>query len=229
MDAASLVAFVRTELRQRGDSTRAEAMAAYMKTDMPFYGVGSPARREVLRMVRGSYAPSDKDDYRTAVTALWEGPSREEKHLAIDYAIAHRMFVKPAALDLYRRMVVEGAWWDLVDPVATHLIGSLHRADPEAMSKVLGKWIVSDDMWLRRTAILAQLKHKHATDRDLLFEFCLTCAHESEFFIRRAIGWALREYAKTDPDAVTTFLQEHRAELSGLSFREASKHLDMAT
>ena len=93
------------------------------------------------------------------------------------------------------------------------------------MHPKLDRWIDDRNLWIRRTAILSQLKHKGGTDRDQLFGYCLRRAGEKEFFIRKAIGWALREYAKTEPDAVRAFALEHREQLSGLSFREATKHL----
>ncbi|MGI9601109.1 MAG: DNA alkylation repair protein, partial [Acidimicrobiales bacterium] len=121
--------------------------------------------------------------------------------------------------------VTEGAWWDLVDSVASGIIGKVVLNERARMRPLLDEWIDCDDMWLRRTAIICQLEHKESTDVEMLFGFCTRRAFEKEFFIRKAIGWALREYAKTDPDAVRVFVAEHQSELSGLSRREATKHL----
>lgn len=122
-------------------------------------------------------------------------------------------------------MAVEGAWWDLVDDVAANLVGALLLGHRAAMRPVMEAWVDDDDMWRRRTAILSQLRHRDQTDAEMLFDFCRRRAHETEFFIRKAIGWALREYSKTDPGAVAAFLRRHGDELSGLSRREAAKHL----
>ena len=117
---------------------------------------------------------------------------------------------------------------DIVDAVAVTCVGGALRSDPPEMRALLDDWIDDDDMWRRRTALLSQLKHKDATDKDRLFTYCLVSAPDTEFFIRKAIGWALREYAKTDPEAVGTFLIENKDQLSGLSYREGGKHLSLS-
>ncbi|NOY56277.1 MAG: DNA alkylation repair protein [Actinobacteria bacterium] len=222
-----IVSFVADELSARADSDRAVAMAAYMKTEMPFHGVPTPQRRVILREALVRYPIRSQAEYRGAVMALWDLPHREEKYVAVGLAIAERRWITFENLDLYRRLIVDGAWWDFVDSVAANLIGKVLLEEPDRMWPTLDAWIDDQDLWLRRTAILAQLKHKDRTDTDRLFDYCLRRAHEKEFFIRKAIGWALREYAKTDSVSVSRFLLEHREELSGLSFREAAKHLDL--
>ena len=223
-----LVRFVQAELTARADAERAAQMAAYMKTDMPFYGVPTPERRFILKESLKRFPIETPHDYRRAVETLWVLPHREEKYVAVDLAERVKRFVTFEHVPLYRRLIVEGAWWDFVDSVAAVLIGRVLLDEPDKMWPLIDAWIDDEDMWLRRTAILAQLKHKDRTDVDRLFEFCLRRAGEKEFFIRKAIGWALREHAKTDPDVVKAFLVEHRDELSGLSFREAAKHLDLS-
>lgn len=208
----------------RADPARAENMASYMKTDMPFYGVSSPVRREILRKL-GSFAPQSNEEYRGQVTALWEQPHREEKYLAIDWARKHRRFIAFENLDLYERMIVEGAWWDFVDDIAANLVGEVFRREPDSMRPVLERWLSGGDLWLRRTVIICQLKSKGETDTDVLFDACARTARETEFFIRKAIGWALRQHSKVDPDSVRSFVEQHRADLSGLSLREATKYL----
>jgi 3-methyladenine DNA glycosylase AlkD len=207
------------------DPDKAAPMAAYMKSEIPFYGVQKPGRKTILRDLVAAFPPVDGDDYRQKVAALWSGQYREEKYLAIGYARHFRRHIEMPSLGLYREMIVEGAWWDFVDEAAAHLIGKLVLDHRQEMGPVLEGWIEGPDMWLRRTAILCQLRHKDRTDVDMLFDFCLRRAHEGEFFIRKAIGWALREYAKTDSDQVRAFLAVHGDDLSPLSRREASKHL----
>ena len=220
-----IVAFVRRSLKAVEDPERAISMAAYMKTDMPFYGVSSPARRPIARELKVQYPPGSASEYRKNVGLLWALPHREEKYLAIDYALSFKNLITFDQIDLYRQMVVEGAWWDFVDGIASDLVGRVMLNDRERMRPVLEEWIDHKDMWLRRTALLAQLRHKSATDEAMLFDFCRRRAHEREFFIRKAIGWALREYARVHPEAVRRFLAENEANLSGLSRREAAKHL----
>ena len=227
MDTDGLAALVADRLADVADPEKAGPMAAYLKTDMPFFGVQKAGRVPILRAVKDQFPPSDRDDYRAAVLALWSQPHREEKYLAIGYAQSFPRFVTLSSVQLYRRMIVEGAWWDLVDGIATNLIGDVLLSQREGMTRKVETWIDDRDMWLRRTAIIAQIGHKEATDASLLFGACERRMHETEFFIRKAIGWALRDYARTDPGAVTAFVAEHRESLSGLSYREATKHLDV--
>ena len=200
-------------------------MQAYMKTEMPFYGVQKPGRTEVMRRLKKEFIPQSHDEYVALATALWELPHREEKYLAQGVATAHRRFITPASLDLYNRFIVEGAWWDFVDETATHMIRPLVIHYPDEAWPVVDGWVQDPNMWLRRTAIICQVGAKESTDEQRLFSYCRQTMAEKEFFIRKAIGWALREYAKTNPDSVASFVTRHRDDMSGLSFREATKHI----
>lgn len=200
-------------------------MAAYMKTDMPFYGVSSPLRKPILRELCARFEPGSESEYRSRTNALWMLDHREEKYLALGYADRFKRFKTVAQTDLYEKLIREGAWWDFVDDIASHLVGDVVLTNRVAMRPTLERWIEDDDLWVRRTAILCQLGHKNETDAAMLFDFCLRRAHEREFFIRKAIGWALRQYAHTNPDAIRGFVDDHRDRLSGLSIREATKHL----
>ena len=224
-DTRRMANFVEAELSRLADPAKAIPMAAYMKTDMPFYGVPKPARAPIAREVSARFPPVDADDYRRKVLALWGLPHREEKYLAIDYAWSFPRHVAFAQVDLFERMIVEGAWWDLVDGLASPIVGKIVLEDRISMRPLLENWVDGPDMWLRRTAILCQNRHREQTDQEMLFDFCLRRSGEKEFFIRKAIGWALREYARTRPDEVRRFLAEHGDRLSGLSRREAAKHL----
>ncbi len=223
--AADLAGLASHRLAALADPSKAPAMAAYMKTDMPFYGVQSGTRRQVVRELAARYQPTTQQQYRDGVLALWHLPHREEKYLALDYAVRFRNVARPPMLSLYRRLIVDGAWWDLVDEAAIRLVGHLWLEDRDAIESQMDRWIEHRDLWLRRSAIIGQIKHKAETDVERLFRYCLARAHETEFFIRKAIGWALREHAKTDADAVRSFLEANEANLSGLSYREAAKHL----
>jgi 3-methyladenine DNA glycosylase AlkD len=207
------------------DPSKAPGMQAYMKTDMPFYGVQKPARARILHELVRRFPPPDRAGYEGLVVALWQLPHREEKYLALGVARHFPEYVVAEMLPLYRGLIVEGAWWDLVDEVATHLIRDLVVGHPDDVWPTVDTWIDDDDMWLRRTAIICQVGAKESTDAARLFRFCEERAFEKEFFIRKAIGWALRQHARVDPDAVARFVREHRDQLSGLSYREATKHI----
>jgi len=220
-----LVDFAQHGLSGAADPAKAAPMAAYMKTDMPFYGVQKPERARLFREVKRRFPPASRRGYESAVRALWRLPHREEKYLALDYATT---FLNKGGLDsirLYQRLVREGAWWDLVDPIAAWIASPLLRDTRAEMQPVVERWIDHDDLWLRRTALLSQLRHKEQTDEQQLYDFCLRRADEKEFFIRKAIGWALRDYSWTAPRSVEQFLREHGERLSGLSRREAAKRL----
>ena len=212
-------------LRTASDPETATAMAAYMKSSMPFYGVTSPERRKIMKELVVAHPVETNDDYRSDVASLWSGSHREEKYLAIRWARRHRQFIAVENIDLYQRMIIEGAWWDFVDEIAANLVGELVRTEPVAMQSMLEVWLDGADVWLRRSVIISQLKSKDVTNTDLLFEACRRNLADPEFFIRKAIGWALREHSKTDKHSVLEFVEKHRDSMSGLSLREASKYL----
>jgi 3-methyladenine DNA glycosylase AlkD len=227
LDVEGLVAYVAHGLSEGADPAKAASMAAYMKTDTPFYGAQKAARKPVQREAVRRFPPADRNEYRRAVLALWGRPHREERYIAIEYARSFPTYITLSSIPLYRKMIVEGAWWDYVDSLAIHLVGQVLLNQRNAATPKVEAWIDDTDMWLRRSAIIGQVGHKGATDTGLLFGACARRMHETEFFIRKAIGWALRDYARSNPSAVAAFVEEHRDQLSGLSFREATKHLDV--
>ena len=233
---ATLVDSVRTALAEAGEGAKAPRMQAYMKSAMPFRGVPAVPMRRICKAVLDEHRLPDRASWRRAVLALWDGALfREERYAAIELT-GHRYYrhlQDPAVLDLYRHVVVTGAWWDYVDGIAANRVGPILRAAPQVVSPVLRAWATEDDLWVRRTAVLSQLGSKHATDVDLLAGAIVANLEGSrfggEFFIRKAIGWALREHAKTDPAWVRTFVAAHAGALSGLSRREALKNLGAGT
>jgi 3-methyladenine DNA glycosylase AlkD len=219
------IAYVQEQLAVAANPEKAASMARYMKTNDPFYGVQKAGRTKIFREMKHFFPIGTDDEYEEAVLELWSLPHREEKYLALSVVTTYPEFITYDKLSLYRRLITEGAWWDFVDDLAARAVGIVWLNHRDRTTPLMRRWIGDADMWIRRTAIIGQLKHKNETDADLLFEFCSDRAHEKEFFIRKAIGWALREYAKTAPEAVGDFAHSHRDELSGLSFREATKHL----
>jgi 3-methyladenine DNA glycosylase AlkD len=223
--SAELARYVTAQLKRLADPSKAPAMAAYMKTARAFNGVPTPMRTAILEQMGDRFTPRDQKAYARNVIALWELPHREEQYCAIWFARRYEEFITPASMPLYERMIREGAWWDFVDEIAANLVGTVYENFRAPTRPVIERWIDDDDMWIRRTAILAHLKHKQDTDAAQLFKHCLKRAHEPEFFIRKAIGWALREYSKTDPRAVRAFLKKNSKQLSNLSYAEGSRHL----
>ncbi|MFI8501676.1 DNA alkylation repair protein [Streptomyces sp. NPDC085524] len=209
---------------QAADPVRAEAMAAYMKDVAPFLGIPTPLRRELSKAVtRGAPVPSESDCAALAL-GCWRLPEREYHYFAVDYLRRHVARCSSGFLPVVRHLVVTVPWWDTVDLLAAHTVGPLVAADP-GLGAVMDEWIEDEDLWLARTALLHQLRYKGATDGGRLFAHCRRRAGDSDFFLRKAIGWALREYAKTDPTAVRAFVEAERGSLSPLSVREALKNL----
>jgi len=221
-----LIDDIRAALRAAADPSRAADMQAYMKSALPFLGVAKPARTAALRPVL-LRAPADRATWEATVRALYDGAGyREERYAALALAAAKvaRPWHDPDLVPLLEHLVVTGAWWDLVDETAGKHVAPTHRAHPVAMAAVLRRWSVHDDLWLRRTAILGQLGSGTATDRDLLVDVIAPNLERPEFWLRKAIGWALREVAHRDPDWVRGYV-DATPTLSPLSRREATKHL----
>lgn len=221
----ALVEFVQTEFRRLADPDKAEPMAKYMRTTMPFYGIQKPERVPIYRQIKKNFAPGSAEQYKENILALWNLPHREEKYSAIQYATMFRDYINFGSIPLYERLIREGAWWDLVDPLATDLVSAAQLKERNKVRPVMDRWVADDDMWVRRASVLSQNHHKKLTDQDQLFEYCLRLCHEKEFFIRKAIGWALREYSYAEPSAVKSFLKKHKNSLSPLSFKEGAKQL----
>ncbi|MEU2157054.1 DNA alkylation repair protein [Streptomyces sp. NPDC019396] len=206
------------------DPARAVEAAAYMKHVAPFLGLRTPDRRALSRTVlRGTPRP-DETDCTAIALRCWDLPEREYHYFAADYLRRWVGHCSPGFLPVVRHLLVTVSWWDTVDTLAAHVVGPLVAADP-ALVSVMDEWIEDDNLWIARTALLHQLRYKADTDAGRLFRYCLRQSDHTDFFIRKAIGWSLREYAKTDPDAVRAFVDEAHDRLAPLSVREALKNI----
>jgi 3-methyladenine DNA glycosylase AlkD len=206
------------------DPVRAASASAYMRDAFPFLGIATPARRTLSRAVLAGTPRPDETDCAAVALRCWTLAEREYRYFAVDYLRRHVGRCSSGFLGTARHLITADPWWDTVDLLAAHVVGRLVAADP-ALVDVMDEWVDGEDLWLARTALLHQLTYKTDTDAGRLFRHCLRQAGHRDFFIRKAIGWALREYARTDPDAVRTFLAQAGERLSPLSVREAGKHL----
>jgi 3-methyladenine DNA glycosylase AlkD len=226
--SGSLLAQVRGELRRLGDPRRAAGQQAYMKSAMPYHGVSTPLLRAACKKILSAIAFPSRAAWRDEVLALWRGAKfREERYVAIGLS-GHklaRQFQTPVAMPLYEEIIVTGAWWDYVDSVASQRVGPILRDYPAPMKRKMLAWSKSDDMWKRRTSIICQLGFREQTDLGLLYACIEPSIDSKEFFLRKAIGWALRQYAWTDPAEVKRYARKNRDRLSGLSHREALKNV----
>ncbi|MEV4945790.1 DNA alkylation repair protein [Streptomyces sp. NPDC053755] len=203
---------------------RAQEQIAYMKGVAPFLGLRTPERRALSRTVLDGLARPDEQDCTAVALRCFALAEREYHYFAVDYL---RRYVKSCSSDFLpvaRQLVTTVSWWDTVDPLAAHVVGGLVAADP-ALADRMDEWIDDDDLWVARAALLHQLRFRDATDARRLFAYCIRRSWNTDFFIRKAIGWALREYAKSAPGEVRAFVEEHRIRLSPLSVREALKNL----
>jgi 3-methyladenine DNA glycosylase AlkD len=208
-------------LRAHCSEVDAAAMSAYMRDQFPFLGIRNPQRVALTKQFWKEHGyPKGAEGVKVA-EELWALPEREFHYTALQLLTQLRKDAEKEHIHLLEHMVVTNSWWDSVDPIADHLIGVHLQKYPDLIPTYVEKWLSSDHMWLQRTAILFQLKYKQRTDVPLLFRCIRRMADSEEFFIRKAIGWALREYSKTDAAAVQTFVAE--TELSPLSVREALK------
>lgn len=220
-----LIKAVRADLRAAADPARAPQMQAYMKSAMPYLGVSVPGVRRIVRAAAKERPPATTDELAATAAALWRQASyREERYAATALLAvpAARRLRTTALLPLYQEMITTGAWWDHVDEVA-HRVGELLVAYPGELRPVLRAWTRNPDRWLRRASLICQVGLRSATDTELLGDAIGANLSDRDFFLRKAVGWALRDYARTDPDWVRAFVAEH--ELSPLSRREALKHL----
>lgn len=203
---------------------RAPYAAAYMRNRFPFLGCSAPARRALARTVLTGLPAPTEAQLQMVAKACWGLPEREYQYFACDWLHRHVRVCGPGSLGTARTLITTKSWWDTVDPLATGFVGPLVAAHPQLRTD-MDVWSADENMWLVRTAILHQLHHGTATDTDRLFEYCAQQAGHPDFFVRKAIGWALRQYARTDPGAVRGFVAAYRDRLSPLSVREAMKHL----
>jgi 3-methyladenine DNA glycosylase AlkD len=219
---------LRIELKKIGDPLKAAGMQAYMKSPMPYHGVPTPLLRPLCRHFFNEHPFSSPSEWQEGCLTLWrEAQFREERYAAIDLS-GHRLYrswQRMATLPMYEEMIVTGAWWDYVDTIATHRLAGLLKAYPARMRTKMMQWSRSRDLWKRRSAILCQLHHKQETDLEMLYACVEPSLESKEFFLQKAIGWALRQYAWTNPQEVRRYCATH--ELSNLSRREALKNIGL--
>lgn len=216
-----LVQDIRRELRAAADPLLAPGQQRYMKSAMPYLGVRVPTARRIARSAARDIA--DALTLRAAALELWDGATHREER----YAALALLATKPVAGQLDSLPVVEhfirnGQWWDYVDEAA-HRLRELLDVGLPGVPDLLRDWSRDPDFWIRRAAIIAQLGRGQDTDLTLLADVIEPNREDNEFFLRKAIGWALRDAARARPDWVRTYLASH--DLSALSRREAAKHL----
>ena len=214
---------MRVALEGVADPVKAVPMARYMKDRFPFLGIPQPIFAAALKSLFRSSQFTD-DELLEVAALLWAQNEREFHYAAVGLLSRHMRLLTPAVFPQLERFILEHSWWDTVDALASKVYGPLVGGHPQARAQ-MDLYATHANFWLRRVALLYQLGYREQTDQTRLWRYCLESAQEPEFFLRKAIGWALREYAKTRPDAVLEFVEVLRDVLSSLSVREALKHL----
>jgi 3-methyladenine DNA glycosylase AlkD len=197
-------------------------MRKYMKDHFPFLGIKSPLRKELEKQFFKETGILKEEFNKDFVVGLWEKDEREYQYTAITYTGKFIKKLPKDAIQFLERLITTKSWWDSVDSIAP-LVGELARKYPELVEETINHWSVDENYWLRRVAILFQLKYKQQTNEALLYDYMVKNADSKEFFLQKAIGWALREYSKTSPESVKAFIEGNQ--LAPLSIREGSKYL----
>ena len=224
-----LILEVRNALEEAADPQKAPKMQAYMKSAMPYRGVSAPEQKAIWRRIFAEHPLSSREQWQEVALTLWRDAAfREERYAAIALTAleGYAPYRTMTSVPMFQEMIVTGAWWDFVDAIAGRQLGDILRKDTVRMPALMRRWARDRNMWKRRAAILCQLGFKRDTDLRLLYDCIEPNLPDKEFFIRKAIGWALRQYAWTDPRAVKKYVNANRERLSGLSVREALKNVD---
>ena len=219
-----VVAEIEAVLEPLADPANAEPMVAYMRDQFPFLGIKTPERRAAVKPIMMRAKDWSAEDLLDVADALMAQPEREFSSVATEFLRKWNGHLRSEHLVRIRTLIQTKSWWDTVDALAIHTLGTVVRADRELQTE-MDEWIHDDDFWVARSAILHQLMWKDDLNAERLFRYCDLRCGDTEFFIRKALGWALRQHARTDPDTVRSYVATNADQLSGLTKREALKHI----
>jgi 3-methyladenine DNA glycosylase AlkD len=217
-----MIQSIKESFEQHRDISNAKAMEKYMKNHSPFLGIRSPQRKELSKPYLANKI-TDELILLELVYELWNMKEREYQYLAIDFLNKNNKVISLTSVLFLEQLILQKSWWDSVDSLAASVIGPLLLRHEDEMHVVVAPWITSENLWLNRSAIIFQLQYKEKTRLDILKRAIEAHTRSKEFFHKKAIGWALRQYSKTDPEWVVEFLDEH--DMQPLSVKEASKYL----
>ncbi|MEI8074528.1 MAG: DNA alkylation repair protein [Bacteroidota bacterium] len=208
---------------KEADPSNASSMKAYMLNKFEFWGIKTVVRDQIVKGYLKDHTLPDNMSLEEVIKELWEQPQREMQYFAIDLFVAHKKLWSKSSIKLIEHCITNKSWWDTVDGIASDWLGAYFKLFSEQTFLITSQWNKSNNIWLQRSSILFQKSYKKNTDTALLASHILHCKDSKEFFIRKAIGWALREYSKTNPEWVITFVSNNK--LSPLSEKEALKRI----
>ena len=221
--AAKFQRDIRAALRPLKDAERAAGARAYMRGQFEYLGIGTPARRAAVASLIRGFKPATAIELKEAATGLWAMREREYQYVAADLLMKYHAALTLDDLQWLLDLAQQKSWWDTVDCIVK-VVGRIVRRSGAKGVRAMDRAIRHKDFWVRRIAMLHQLGWRGECDKDRLFRYAELLAAEKEFFIRKAIGWALRDYAWHDWRAVERFLSKRGAQFSGLTVREAGKN-----
>jgi 3-methyladenine DNA glycosylase AlkD len=208
---------------KESDASNASGMKAYMLNQFNFFGIKTPIRDQIVKTYLINHSLQLNIELESVIKELWEMPQREMQYFAIDLFVAHKKLWTKSSIKLIEHCIIQKSWWDTVDGIASEWLGAYFKLFSEQTLLITSQWNKSNNIWLQRSSILFQKSYKKNTDTSLLSSYILHCKDSKEFFIRKAIGWALREYSKTNPEWVINFVSNNK--LSPLSEKEALKRI----
>jgi 3-methyladenine DNA glycosylase AlkD len=218
METKQILDSLYSELQKNANQSDSAFMSKYMKDKFLFFGIKKPFREEIEKKYYPALTKLAINDLKELVSLLWILPERECQYIAMVILDKNLKTLDGQMLDLLEELIITKSWWDTVDYLAAKPVGYILKGHPDLIDKYIKKWMDSGNMWLQRTCLLFQLKYKKDTDYNLLFSLSKELSGSKEFFIQKAIGWALREYSKTNPESVQNFIDNNH--LAPLSVRE---------
>ena len=220
----NFVTSIKQSFEANEDVVNGQKQSDYFKNNFPCYGIPTQTRREILKKYSAEYHEDIKDNFRTICWELYQFPHREMHHAAIDIFIKEiKKKFQITDIHLIEKLITTNSWWDSVDTLAKYAVGGYLSTFPEKKYAIIDQFSNSDNMWLNRTAIIFQLGYKQKTDFDLLISECEKHKYSNEFFIQKAIGWALREYSSVNSNGVLGYVNQ--ANLKPLSKKEAIRKI----
>lgn len=213
-------------LIQHKNEEYALKMKAYMKGKFEYYGIRAPKRKELTKPYIKAHKNTEWNEIKSIVDDLWDSPYRDGQYIGMDLLSKHLKKLEEDDLLFLQNLITSKSWWDSVDWLASHAVGSYFNMYPQNKYEVIEKWMDSENLWLKRASIIHQLFYKNKTDRDLLAALIIDQKGSKEFFINKACGWALRQYSRTNPTWVEEFVEEHHSELSNLTIKEGMRLIE---